>query len=78
MKSARAWDFIAVRGRKLDVVAHQLDCLFGNPSHGVAVANNFSEWEQGDDRHLVLGEVVLQLLGRHDDGVEKFPCLRVP
>ena len=40
--------------------------------------NNLSEWERGDDRHLVLGEVVLQLLGRHDDSVEKFLCLRVP
>ena len=26
----------------------------------------------------MLGEVVMQLLGRHDDGIEKFLCLRVP
>jgi hypothetical protein len=26
----------------------------------------------------VLGEVVLQLLGRHDDGIQKFLHLRVP
>jgi len=28
-----------------------------------------SKWERCDDRHLVLGEVVLQLLGCHDDGI---------
>src|SRR6185437_436757 len=48
----RAWN-------ELDVVAHELDCPFRNPSHGVAVADNFSEWKRGDDRHLMLGEVVL-------------------
>ena len=30
---------------ELDVVAHQLDCPFGDPPHCVAVVNNFSEWE---------------------------------
>ena len=34
---------------ELDVIAHKLDCPFRNPSYGVAVANNFSEWERGDD-----------------------------
>ena len=61
----RAWN-------ELDVIAHELDCPFRNPSHGVAVADNFSEWKRGDDRHLMLGEVVLEFLGCHDAAYRSF------
>ena len=48
-----------------DVVAHELKSPFGDSSHGIAVADDVSQWVRSDDDDLVIGEVVQELLGHH-------------
>jgi hypothetical protein len=39
--------------------------------------DDFPEWGRGDDGNLVIGEIVLQLLSRHEHGVQELLHLRV-
>jgi len=52
-----------------DVMAHELECPFGDSSHGVAVVHDVSQRVQSDDDDLVIGEVVQELLGHDQHGV---------
>ena len=52
-----------------DVMAHELKCPFRDSSHGIAVANDVSQRVRSDDDDLVLGEVVSDLPGHHQNGV---------
>jgi hypothetical protein len=68
-KSARAYDLIAVRGGVLDVIAHELECPFGDASRSIMALDDLSEWKRGDSGELVIGEIVLKLLSCHEHGV---------
>ena len=46
-------------------MAHEFECPFGDPSHGVAVADDVPERVLSDDRDIVVDEVVQELLGCH-------------
>jgi hypothetical protein len=36
-------------GDVLDLVAHELECPFGDNPYSIAALDNFPEWERGDD-----------------------------
>ena len=52
-----------------DVVAHEFECPFGDPSRGITVADDVSEWVSSDDRDFMVGEVVQELSGCHQNSV---------
>ena len=52
-----------------DVVAHELECPFGDSSCGIIVADDVSQWVQSDNNDLVISEVIPELTGRHQNGV---------
>jgi hypothetical protein len=58
-------------GDVLDVVAHELECPFGDLSCSVAAVDDLPKWERGDDNDLMVSERVLQLLSRHEHGIGK-------
>ena len=60
-----------------DVVAHELKSPVGDLANGIVVTDNLPKWVQGDDHDLVVGEVVQELLGRHQHGVQKLLHLGV-
>ena len=60
-----------------DVMAHELECPFGDSSCGVVVADNVSQQVQSDDDDLVIGEVVQEFLGRHQHDIQKLLNLGV-
>ena len=60
-----------------DVVAHELKSPLRDSVGGVAVMDDLSEWVRGDDHDLMVGEVVQELLGHHQHGVQKLLNLGV-
>jgi len=54
-----------------DVVAYELECPFGDSFCDIVVADDVSRWVRSDDDDLVIGEVVLELSGHHQNGAEK-------
>jgi hypothetical protein len=56
-------------GGVLDIIAHELECPFGDASRSIAAMDNLAEWKRGDDGNLVVGEVMLQLLSCHEHGI---------
>jgi hypothetical protein len=56
-------------GGILDVVAHELECPFGDPSYSVTAVDDLPEQELGDNSDLMVGEIVLQLLIRYEHGI---------
>jgi hypothetical protein len=63
---------MAVRGDIHDVIAHELERPFGDPSCSVAAVDGLPEWE-----NLVVREIVLQLLSCHEHDVQELLHLRV-
>ena len=52
-----------------DVMTHELECPFGDSSYGIAVADDVSQQVGRDDDDLMIGEVVPELLGRHQNSI---------
>ena len=60
-----------------DVMAYELESPLRHPAGGIAVMNDLPKWVQGDDHDLVVGEVVQELSGHHQNGIQKLLHLGV-
>ena len=52
-----------------DVMAHELESPIGDLCCDVAVVDDVSQWVRSDDDDFMIGEVVQELLGCHQNGV---------
>ena len=53
-------------------MAHELESPLGDSADDVMVMDDLLEWVRGDDHDLVVGEVVQELLGRHQQAYSSF------
>jgi len=60
-----------------DVMAHELESPLGDSAGGDAVTDDLPKWVRGDDHDLMVGEVVQELPGHHQNGVQKLLHLGV-